>query len=270
MPPEQLTRARRWLYQRRCLGVESSSPDLERIQVRAYFENKQKIETLQRSLARAFPEVDSFRSTTVGLSYEPNSKSDFRPFPLTEDIWVFPAGPRSGESEEERARKIFLNPGSVFGTGRHETTQLIAQLMVSLNVRPGSLLDVGAGTGILAILGNRLGIERIDAVEICPQARSQARQNFRVNGLDEIGLFPDLRKAQHQYEVIVANLLTPTILHLKRDLQRRLSRGGVLLLSGITPAETDEIREAFPKLRLEKQIQSGDWTGMMFTCPRRN
>jgi len=267
MPQEQVSRARRWLYRKNCLGVESLSPATSRTQVRAYFENKQKIDNLKQSLALAFPEVEDFRSTSIGLSYNPEASAAFRPFALTEKHWVFPLGASSDKVPADTA-KIYLSPGAVFGSGHHETTQLVAQLMELLNARPASVLDVGTGTGILAILASQLGAEKIAAVEICGQARRQARDNFRYNGLRDVHVAADLKKVPGEYDLIVANLLTPTILHLRKDLLKRLAPGGSLLLSGVTVAEVEDIREAFDGLRLEKELQKGDWVGMTLTSPK--
>lgn len=264
MPPEDLSEARRWLYQKKCLGVENTPPDHSRIQVRAYFESKRKIEALRQSLAKAFPDIDSFESTTIGLSWNREAGSKFVPFPLTDEIWVFPATgefPSQGEQAKER---ILLKPGAVFGSGRHETTQLMAQLMTFLDHRPSSLLDLGSGTGILALLAKKLGIENVDAVEISAEARLAAKQNFKLNEFPQIRMYRDIKRVPGSYDVLLGNLLTPTILELKKEILSHLESGGRLLLSGIAVNEAEEVRDQFRSLRLEKQIQKGDWVGMLF------
>lgn len=263
MPPEDLARARRWLYQQKCLGVESTPPEHERIHVRAYFPSRKKVEPLRRSLAQAFPEVESFQSTTIGLTWDREVGADFIPFPLTERVWVFPATQTVPVSEVETQERIYLKPFATFGSGRHETTQLMVQLMTMLGPRPASLLDVGSGTGILAILAKKLGIDQVDAVEISADARRAAERNFRLNDLGDIGMYRDLKRVTGNYEVLLANLLTPTILELKKEILSHLRTGGCLLLSGITAGEAEEVRQAFRRLRLEKQIQKGEWVGMI-------
>lgn len=267
MPPEDLARARRWLYEQKCLGVENMESDEARIQVRAYFESKRKMSALRQSLAKAFPDIASFESTTIGLAWDRDAGSDFVPFSLTDDIWVFPV---QGDFPAQRARareRIVLKPGAVFGSGRHETTQLVAQLMTFLDHRPATLLDVGAGTGILSLLAKKLGIESVDAVEISPEARRAAQKNFRLNECPDIRMYRDLKRIPGTYDVLLANLLTPTIIELKKDILARLEPGGRLLLSGIAAGEAEDVRDRFHAMRLEKLIQKGDWVGMLLRNP---
>ncbi len=265
----ELAKARDWLYRRECLGVENSQSDQKSITVRAYFTSDRKIKALLESLTERFPKIQKIRTTTIGLRRPRAERRSFEPFPLVEDVWVLPPN-RDFAALDSSQRKIFLQPGLAFGSGRHETTQMTAQLMEHLRNRPTSMLDIGTGTGILAIYGRMLGIEKIDTVEISEEARENAKENFKENDLSGIHIYRDLRRVKDDYELILANLLTPTLIYLKDEILSHLTPNASLILSGITHEEAPEIRRAFGRLRLEKQIQQGNWVGMLLKSGASN
>jgi len=259
LAPTELSKARDWLYQKKCLGVETSFREKESTHIRAYFKGSARLNGIQNQIARNFPRIHKLEATTIGLPVPTDSPKHFEPFNLVDGIWV--SCERHASSDGRR--EIVLKPGLAFGTGRHDTTQLMAQLMSLLNHRPSSLLDIGTGTGILAIYGKILGIDQVSAVEISSTARKNARENLKQNGWEDIRIESDLQKTRGQFDVVLANLVTSTILALKREILARMAPGGVLILSGITDSETEEVRQAYPELRLEKEIQQGDWMGML-------
>lgn len=126
-------------------------------------------------------------------------------------------------------------------------------------VRPYGLLDIGTGSGILAIHARKLGIPRVETVEIDELAQINARENFELNGYGDLSLASDLSQVQGPFDVIVANILTPTIMHLKETMKGLLKANGTLILAGITDTEGGEIEEAFRDFELRERTQKKEW-----------
>ncbi len=137
---------------------------------------------------------------------------------------------------------IIVDPKMAFGTGTHATTQLCL-IEIEDTVRPGdSLLDVGSGTGILAIGGVKLGAERAVAVEIDPIAVECAVENLRINGLSDrieqvTGTLDDIDN--ERYDLVVANIEYRTLIHLATELVGYLAPGGTAVFSGILQFERE-------------------------------
>jgi len=134
---------------------------------------------------------------------------------------------------------IFLDPRSAFGTGGHGTTEgcLVA---LEKRIKGGeTVLDVGTGTGILAIAARKLGADRVTAIDIDPAACSESVKNIALNGIDGgIDVIEGgIESAKDRYDVIVANLRTPLLVDLMDRLTERLAGGGVAIFSGIMEME---------------------------------
>lgn len=186
-------------------------------------------------------------------------KKGFAPFALTPEHWVVPSW---CEPPLEARHKILIDPGMAFGTGTHETTQLVARHLNRLGVRD-SLLDVGTGTGILAILARQLGYKKVAATEIESEARRVARENFALNFAQEIRLderqVEDLNEA---YDVVVANIIDGVLVRIQEALKSRVKPGGQLVLSGIITERERDFLNGFklpPGRSWEAREQQGDW-----------
>lgn len=159
---------------------------------------------------------------------------------------------------------IQLDPGMAFGTGAHPSTQLILRLLEK-NIRPGSvLLDVGAGSGILAIAAVKLGASRVIATDIDPEAVRTAEENARLNGVrSQLSLFVDAVPESGRYPLVMANILADVIadLLLHQGLAQRVADDGVLLLSGIIQQRRDVVDLALRAtgMRTVDVIEDGDW-----------
>ena len=167
---------------------------------------------------------------------------------------------------------IILGPQLAFGGGFHETTQLcLAALEETL--RPGaSVLDLGTGTGILAIAAAKLGAASVLAVDILPEAVAAANENVGLNGMATVvrveqgsldqALHPPGEALPRQFGLVVGNLLAPIIMDMiGQGLVRTLTSKGVLILSGLRLSQQTEIGGALRKSGMEvTEVQpSGDW-----------
>jgi ribosomal protein L11 methyltransferase len=203
-------------------------------------------------------------------SWKTSWKDFFEPTQISERSIVGP--PWEDFEAPEGGTKIVIEPGMAFGTGTHETTQLCGAKIDRLlgeSQRSGdgertlSLLDVGCGSAILSMIAARLGAAPVVGIDVDPTAVEVARKNLAVNQLvGEVDLSTrPLAMIEETFDVVVANILTHILLSLRDDLLARVKPGGTLLLSGITEAQIDSIREAFVTEEFTEVdlAQNGEW-----------
>lgn len=169
---------------------------------------------------------------------------------------------------------IVLDPGMAFGTGTHPSSRLCVMALESA-VRAGdSVLDVGTGSGILAIAAAKLGATRVDAVEIEPVAVRCARENADRNAVGgvvhvEIGSVGLGEPFTGRYDVVVANIISRVLIELSKGLRAAVRPGGMLLLSGVIASRESYVRETFEPAGfvLEHREQIEDWVGLTYRNP---
>ena len=194
-------------------------------------------------------------------------KAHFKPFEIGQGLLITPSW-ESLENEEKRA-VIVLDPGMAFGTGGHETTRLCLECLEALLVpaSPDSpnmrILDLGTGSGILAIAAAKLGILQIDAVDIDPQAVAIAAENCLLNGVEgqvRCSTTP-LDQLDGDYTIILANILAEELVRLAPEIVSRMKPGGSLILSGILAEREELVREGFDpfSLNFEASLAAGEW-----------
>jgi ribosomal protein L11 methyltransferase len=170
-------------------------------------------------------------------------KKGFVPFALVDDVWVVPHWCQRPKAARE---VILMEPGMAFGTGTHETTKLAAQLLAACGSSASRVLDVGTGTGILAILARLLGAQHIEATDIDPDAVRVAKENLALNKITDIKVCDDdLRTLQRPFDVVVANIIDGVLVMLQSDLKRLVAPGGHLILSGIIDERVAIFKEKF-------------------------
>ena len=177
---------------------------------------------------------------------------------------------------------IAMDPGMSFGTGQHATTRGCLRLLDAGAPRPGtaSFLDIGCGSGILAIAAAKLGFREIAAIDNDPAAIRCARANARANGVSGAIAFrvADFRRrrARRAYDVVAANLLGPLLVEGAAALVRTLSRrpAARLIASGLLAGQEAEVRRAFAACGLHPRdrVAQGGWVTLAFSRngrPRR-
>jgi len=165
---------------------------------------------------------------------------------------------------------IVLGPGRAFGSGEHETTSSCLEEMENIPIGRGTrILDLGSGTGILAIAAAKMGSNSVTALDTSPDAIETTIGNARLNRVEKAmrivqgGL--DSIKAEH-FNLILANLYGEVLLDLVGQLPRRLADGGYLVLSGVHYDYNYELRTAVVKagLKLNKNRFLENYTTMVF------
>lgn len=186
----------------------------------------------------------------VGINEEDwanNWKQYYKPVKIGERIVICPAWETYRPEGEELV--VRMDPGMAFGTGTHETTRLMICLLET-HTRPGCrMLDVGTGTGILAICASRLGAGVCRAYDIDPTAVRVARENIRESGLENItcdrsDLLKQVDLEGGQYDLISANIVADILIRMMPDVGAYLAPDGTLLLSGIVAERCDDVVNA--------------------------
>ncbi len=174
------------------------------------------------------------------------------------------------EPEEEEGLALQIDPGLAFGTGMHPTTRLCIQALDQA-LPADSLLDLGCGSGILALAAALAGVPRILAMDNDPEAVLVSQENANKNGLlgrlqIQVG---ELDQVDGRYDLVLANILSGTLMELAPALFERLQPGGVLILSGILGTEAAQVRAAYSALGLihEATDLEAEWCAIRLRMP---
>ncbi len=214
------------------------------------------------------PEVSSLQDRDWNSEW----KRHYSPVRVGERLLVVP----SWEELEPSGGEVIIriDPGQAFGTGTHATTIMVMEMMESLwasgSFGPNWLpwvLDVGTGTGILAILAAKLGASSVEAIDVDPLAVSAARINSSLNGVEGkiIVSSTPLDEVGSTFTLVTANLDAPTLLSIRQSLIDAVAPGGLLLVSGVLKYQGAEVEAAFAGERgmmLEERRQSGEWIAL--------
>ncbi len=198
-------------------------------------------------------------------SWETAWKDWFKPLLMSPRIVVGP--PWEELVIPENGVEVIIEPGMAFGTGTHETTQLCAVEVDRLLVeRPNaSVFDIGCGSAILAIAAAKLGASSVAGMDNDPVAIDVARVNLEVNATPDIELDTRPLNEWGTFDIVIANILAPTLIELRQDLLKRINPGGVLVLSGVTTAQVEEFLPNFDREPLQHihTTTRGDWACMV-------
>lgn len=190
-------------------------------------------------------------------------KKGFKPFQFAGPFWIVPSW---CEPPPEAKEILLIDPGMAFGTGTHETTRLAAGLLLEelarANVR--TLIDVGTGTGVLALVAYKRGVTQVVGIDNDPEARRTARENLEHNAAGAIEIpEANIDEIEAEFDVVVANIIDGVLTLLRHDLSRVLRKGGRMILSGVLTDREAEFYDDFTRetgLRLLKKVTEGEWS----------
>jgi ribosomal protein L11 methyltransferase len=266
-----------FLMEQGATGLEETGEN-QGVRLKAYFprDGKEKrrayaLDRYLKSLKRIFPgdyDVQVKATLLQEQDWGENWKKFFKPVSIGSRFVVFPPW------EKVRLKKcripIEITPKMAFGTGTHATTQLCMRALERrLRGKGLSVLDVGTGSGILAIASVKLGAQEVWGVDIDEIAIEGARENIEKNGVSGI---VRIRKGstgriQKRFDVVVANIDFKGLKRLRCSLLRHLQDRGFLILSGILIEQEGEIRRRFLEtkvLRLMRADRQEEWTCLTF------
>ncbi len=196
-------------------------------------------------------------------------KKGFVPFKLVGGVWVVPSWL---EKPAEAEHQILIDPGMAFGTGTHATTKMASFFVHKLakenldRIKNWSLLDVGTGTAILAVLAEICGYGLMTGIEIDPEARRKARENCELNKTSNVEISDQqLDELNSEYDVVVANIIDGVLIRLKKDLIKSVKLNGHLFLTGVLQERDnlffDKFIDSSPELKVIRRIQKDEWVG---------
>jgi len=251
-----------------CLGMIENDEDLV-----AYFPESLDVVEIKTdlSLLKAILEKAG-RSHQMAFDYSliPDQdwnitwKKDFKPVDAGDRFTVLPPW----EEKKEGRINLFIDPAMAFGTGHHETTRSCLVLMEKYAGQSGwrSFLDLGTGTGILAIAASKLGYQQIIGIDTDPLAVNAALKNIGINEVSNVdireGCLSDL---EGTYDVIAANLISGSLVQLSRELAACMNPGGLAILSGILLGQEDEVINEMEHagLKLREQYRDNKWVSLV-------
>jgi ribosomal protein L11 methyltransferase len=182
---------------------------------------------------------EKFKNVEVTVTHEEDRdwlaewKKGFHPFRIYGRYWIVPSWMKPPVDAEQ---PLIIDPGMAFGTGTHATTQLCAKMIVNEISKHGfaSAIDVGTGTGILAMIARYEGAKKVVAIDNDSEALRVARENLALNKIHDIEVSnQSLAQIEGSFDIVVANIIDGVLLKLKPDLLRLLKPGGRLVLGGI-------------------------------------
>lgn len=171
--------------------------------------------------------------------------------------WVAPLG-------VDGVHEIAIEPGSTFGLGDHPTTRLAAAALLR-SVSPGDrVLDVGSGSGVLAVVALLAGAGHATAIDIAETSPAVVLDNARRNGVERSisASTTPLELVQGAYDVVVANILAPTLVALAHDLRRVTAGGGTLIVSGVLADRHAHVLEALQPMRPTRTDVLDGWAAV--------
>lgn len=196
-------------------------------------------------------------------------KQYYKPVHIGKNIVIVPAWERYEPAEGEIT--VSMDPGMAFGTGTHETTRLCATFLEKYLKPTDRVLDVGTGSGILAIIAAKLGARDIDALDIDANAVRAAQRNCEDNGADFIRCrVSDLiASAEGEYDLICANIVADIIIRMAADVARYMKPGALLIVSGIIARQAEDAKAALVNggLELCDMLEENDWNSFVFKKP---
>jgi ribosomal protein L11 methyltransferase len=173
--------------------------------------------------------------------------------------WDAPALPSGDRAQRDRV--IVIEPSMGFGTGHHATTRLCLEALQQIEVAGHSLLDVGTGSGVLAIAASILGASRAVGIDDDDDAISAAQENLKLNPQAEVSLLvADLRSVDvGPADIVTANLTGGLLVAASRTLQDLVARDGRLILSGLMAVEETDVLAAYAPWRVEHRTEEDEW-----------
>ncbi len=212
-------------------------------------------------------------SQTEAVDWVNNWKQYFHQF-YVDDVLIIPSW-EEVKPEDEDKMIIHIDPGTAFGTGMHETTQLCIRQIRKYVTPDTTILDVGCGSGILGMLALKFGAKYSVGTDLDPCAIDATYENMEVNGITKdqyevmIGNIIDDKEVQdkvgyEKYDIVVANILADVLVPLTPVILHQLKTGGIYITSGIIDAKEETVVEAVKEAGLEvlEVTYQGEWVSV--------
>ena len=245
------------------------------VKVKAYYAMDARV---KHTLAHIASALDDLRANAAGLplgkletlvsnvddeDWAENWKKQYKPFRLGQHMVVKPGWETFDAQPDDKI--IEIDPGMAFGTGTHETTGMCVELIEDY-VKPGdTAIDIGTGTGILAIAAALAGAKDVLATDLDPVAVRVAAENVRINGFADVIRTRQgdlLQAVDERANVVIANIIADVIAMLAQPVRAHIEDGGLFICSGIARERSDFVIEALKAAGYQQPMdirEKGEW-----------
>ncbi|MET0146988.1 MAG: 50S ribosomal protein L11 methyltransferase [Ilumatobacteraceae bacterium] len=215
------------------------------------------------SSADAFPNRWRWRTVELDPAIAESWRAHATPSWVDRTMVIVPAW-QDGPSAPGVLR-VDIDPGASFGLGDHPTTILTLRLLRRTWWPGATVLDVGCGSGVLAVVAARLGAPYVEALDISPDAIEATLANAARNGVSAqvTASTRPLSDVDEGFDVVLANLLAPVIVSLADDLKRVVSPSGALVVSGVLDGGHDHVREALAPMEVVDVVTREGWAALL-------
>jgi ribosomal protein L11 methylase PrmA len=183
------------------------------------------------------------------------------PTVIDERLWV--CLPWSEFDRDAAGPIVEIDPGQAFGTGAHPSTRLVLEQLVGRLDGHQSVLDVGCGSGVLAITAAALGCRRVVAVDVQPEAVARTLENATRNSVTIDASLTAVAAIDEVFDVVVANMSATTLVELAPAIGKRVAPGGWLAVSGISSAQTSVVAAAYVGMRVIETFTRDEWSAVV-------
>ncbi|MGI6725035.1 MAG: 50S ribosomal protein L11 methyltransferase [Christensenellales bacterium] len=245
----------------------------EQVTIKAWFASDEEVQSARQAVAR-LGQMTGFDTGELVFStasvqdedWAENWKRYYKPLRAGQRLVIRPVWENYEQQPDDLV--IAMDPGMAFGTGTHETTRLCMR-MIEKHYQQGPALDIGTGSGILAIALAKLGCPSVRAVDIDPIAVAAARQNIVSNGLEHAITVAQGDLAHGlagPFDFICANILADVIIGLSASIRPLLSDSGRFLASGIIKDREGDVLAAFSQagFLMMDRLTEGEWVALLF------
>ena len=250
------------------IGSEEGSGE-NAVRIRSYFRSSQDLGYWVEKIGEALSPWPEIRIADMGKienkQWHTDWKEAFPPLPVGKRLVVL--APWHRGSEPEARIPLYIYPGSAFGTGYHESTQIVLTLLERICSPGAEAADIGTGSGILSIAAVKLGAARVLARDLDPAVLSEVRHNLEINDipdgtveLDEGNLLDGMDR---KVDILTANIIIEPLLDMLPSVPGILRKGGKALFSGLLVRERDRFCAVLEQhgLRLTDELAVNDWWG---------
>lgn len=258
-------------------------PDDGTARVSFYLDDDDDVEEILKNVREGLLEMRNYADVGAGTitasetedkDWINNWKQYFKPF-MVDHILIKPTWEEIPEEHKDKLL-IQIDPGTAFGTGKHETTQLCIRQLEKY-VKPGiKVIDVGTGSGILGITALKLGAGYVFGTDLDENAITAVHENLAANGISEDrfgvaqGNIIDEKPVQdmagyEEYDVAVANILADVIIILQKEIPVHIKKGGIFITSGIIDMKEQAVKDAFAAneaFEVLEVTRQGEWVSV--------
>jgi ribosomal protein L11 methyltransferase len=247
------------------LAIDDNTPDV----VRVFFDDEDGRDQAVDAMAVRFPDVGVSLIDVPDEDWAARSQAGLRAISVG-DLVIAPPWDVPFEGSRFRA-PIIIQPSMGFGTGHHATTRLCLAALQQLDLTGLQVIDVGTGSGVLALAASRLGAANAVGIDDDEDAIAAAKENLALNagtGANVDFHLGDARAERSQvFDVVIANLTGGLLVSVAFRLRALAKADGVLILSGLMADEEQDVLRAFEPLELDSRMQEDEWVCLTLDMP---